>query len=53
MNYTIGYVVNNYNILAEDNDFSKYGIVIHVSFRTGQKAQILDAHTQSGGVCIN
>eukprot|EP00324_Dicrateria_rotunda_P006978 CAMPEP_0206168822 /NCGR_PEP_ID=MMETSP1474-20131121/33592_1 /ASSEMBLY_ACC=CAM_ASM_001110 /TAXON_ID=97495 /ORGANISM="Imantonia sp., Strain RCC918" /LENGTH=293 /DNA_ID=CAMNT_0053574447 /DNA_START=759 /DNA_END=1636 /DNA_ORIENTATION=- len=35
--------------LAEDNDFSKYGIVIHVSFRTGQKAQILDAHTQSGG----
>jgi len=44
------YLIKNYYILAEDNDFSKYGIVIHVSFRAGQKAQILDAHTQSGGV---
>lgn len=36
--------------LAEDEDFAKYGIQIHVAFRLDQEAQILDACTQSGGV---
>jgi hypothetical protein len=40
-------------LVAESEDYAKFGIRIEVAFRIGQRPQTLDAFTQSGGVCLN
>lgn len=37
---------------VEDEDYDKYALDIRVQFRSHAEAQTLNAHVQSGGVCI-
>jgi hypothetical protein len=41
-----------YTTAKHESDYAKWGIEINVNFRAGESASaILDAQTQSGGVC--